>query len=295
MKPRAKRYHRTEHGLRQYDALDEERKAEIVQKWTTAGGGQAVSTLMEKLLLLCAVKTATLDAAGMGTEMEGGKPGWYDALNGLPGLLGSSMAESCELARLLAFTRRALERREGQVELYEEIAALVERVSEILSDEEDTFLRWDRLNAVKESYRTEADFGFSGARRSVSRTALTEMLGQMEAAVRSGIRAAVALGGGICPTYFTFTADGIEDTPDGPMPTGLTPHMLPLFLEGPVHWLKLDAPRTEKAALARRVRESALYGRELNMYKVNESLAGAGLEAGRLPRRRSGHLPRPRL
>lgn len=293
VKPRAKRYHRTKNGLRQYDALDEAVKGEVTRKWTLAGKEEAVSTLMEKLLLLCAVKTATLDAAGMGIEMEGGKPGWYDALNGLPGLLGSSMAESCELARLLAFTRRALERQPGQVELYEEIAELVEQVAEVLAGERDAFARWDKLNTVKERYRAGTDFGLSGVRRSVDREDLAELLGVMEEAVRAGIRAAVALGGrlgqggrlglggGICPTYFTFTADALVDTPDGPMPTGLTPHVLPLFLEGPVHWLKLDAPQAEKAALERRVRESGLYDRELRMYKVNESLAGVSYEAGR--------------
>lgn len=281
VRPRAKRYHMTPSGLRQYHALDEEAKAEVKRKWVhTAGGEEARSTLMEKLLL-CAVKTATLDAAGMGVEMEGGKPGWYDALNGLPGLLGSSMAESCELARLLAFTRRALGRRARQVELYEEIAVLAEQVAEILAAEPDAFRRWDRLNTVKERYRAQTDFGFSGARRSLGRKALTELLGRMEEAVRSGIRAAVKLGGGICPTYFTFEAQGIAGGPDGPMPTGLTPRPLPLFLEGPVRWLKLDAPRAEKAELARRVRESALYDRELGMYKVNESLSGVSFEAGR--------------
>ena len=49
-------------------------------------------TLLEKLVLLCATKFAALDAYGMGVEMEGGKPGWYDALNGMPGMFGSSMA-----------------------------------------------------------------------------------------------------------------------------------------------------------------------------------------------------------
>ena len=282
VRPRAERYHMTPSGLRQYHALDEEAKAEVKRKWVhTAGGEEARSTLMEKLLLLCAVKTATLDAAGMGVEMEGGKPGWYDALNGLPGLLGSSMAESCELARLLAFTRRALGRRAGQVELYGEIAALVEQAAEILAGEPDAFRRWDRLNTAKERYRAQTDFGFSGARRSLGRKALTELLGRMEEAVRSGIRAAVKLGGGICPTYFTFEAAGVAGGQDGPMPTGLTPRPLPLFLEGPVRWLKLDAPRAEKAELARQVRESALYDQELGMYKVNESLSGVSFEAGR--------------
>lgn len=281
VKPRAKRYHLTGRGLRQYDALDEEAKAGVSRKWTPAGEEQAVSTLMEKLLLLCAVKTATLDAAGMGVEMEGGKPGWYDALNGLPGLLGSSMAESCELARLLAFTRKALARKPGQVELYEEIAALLERVAEVLSEEPDTFRRWDLLNTAKERYRAETDFGFSGARKSVGRDALVRMLAGMEEAVLDGIRAAVSMGGGICPTYFTFEANGVTDTPDGPMPAALAPTPLPLFLEGPVRWLKLDWPRREKTELARRVKESALYDRELGMYKVNASLTGVSFEAGR--------------
>lgn len=281
VRPRAKRYHRTPNGLRQYGALDEEAKAGVERKWAQAGDGQAVSTLMEKLLLLCAVKTATLDAAGMGIEMEGGKPGWYDALNGLPGLLGSSMAESCELARLLAFTRRALGRQPGQVELYGEIAGLIEQVAEVLAGEPDAFRRWGRLNAAKERYRARTDFGFAGARRSLGREALAAMLGRMEEVVRAGIRAAVKLGGGICPTYFTFEAQGVCGGPEGPMPTGLVPHPLPLFLEGPVRWLKLDAPWEEKAQLARRVRDSALYDKELGMYKVNESLANVSFEAGR--------------
>ena len=281
VRPRARRYHMTLNGLRQYGALDEEAKAGVDRKWAQAGDSQAVSTLMEKLLLLCAVKTATLDAAGMGVEMEGGKPGWYDALNGLPGLLGSSMAESCELARLLAFTRRALGCKPGQVELYAEIANLIERVAEILAGEPDAFRRWDRLNTAKERYRARTDFGFSGARRSLGREELSAMLGRMEETVRAGICTAAALGDGICPTYFIFEAAGVVETADGPMPTGLTPRPLPLFLEGPVRWLKLDTPRAEKAALARRVRESALYDKELGMYKVNESLSGVSFEAGR--------------
>ena len=39
----------------------------------------------KKLIALCVLKTATLDAAGMGVEMEGGKPGWYDDVR--PGAL----------------------------------------------------------------------------------------------------------------------------------------------------------------------------------------------------------------
>ena len=280
--PRAKRYHMTEGGLRQYHALDEEAKAGVTRKWVcTADGEVARSTLMEKLLLLCAVKTATLDAAGMGVEMEGGKPGWYDALNGLPGLLGSSMAESCELARLLRFTIKAMEQREGEIAVYQEVGGLFLDICNILQSEQDLFARWDKMNRAKEAYRVQTTNGFAGKRLMLRCAQAADMLREMERAVLDGIQRAVELGGGICPTYFTFEADGITETPDGPMPTGLTPHPLPLFLEGPTRWLKLDMPREEKSALAEKIRHSGLYDQALKMYKVNESLAGVSFEAGR--------------
>jgi len=280
--PRAKRYRMTPNGLRQYHALDETVKAGVTRKWVhTAQGEEAYSTLIEKLLLLCAIKTATLDAAGMGVEMEGGKPGWYDALNGLPGLLGSSMAESCELARLLRFTIQALEQRDGTVTLYTEIAGLLLDVDEILNSELGTFTRWDRLNLVKEDYRVRTAAGFAGEQMKSDRARLAAMLRTMEQVVLDGIRKAVELGGGICPTYFTFEADGVAETAEGPMPTALIPHPLPLFLEGPTRWLKLDASKEEKRVLVEKVRQSGLYDRELGMYKVNESLSGVSFEAGR--------------
>ncbi len=279
--PRRKRYCMTENGLRQYHALDETAETESMGQWTRSGDGEACSVLAEKLVLLCAIKTATLDAAGMGVEMEGGKPGWYDALNGLPGLLGSSMAESCELARLLNFTRRALTDREGSVALYAEIGDLLRAVDEILGTETDAYVRWDRMNAARESYRNDTARGFSGERRDASRGVLAGMLERMEDAVLAGIRAAVELGGGICPTYFTFEATEVSETPEGYLPLKLVPRPLPLFLEGPVRWLKLDTSREEKQMLAARVRESGLYDRELHMYKVNESLAEVSFEAGR--------------
>ena len=90
----------TENGLRQYHCVQTQTPG---RKWTQTRDGTAVSNLAEKLILLCAVKYATLDLSGAAIEMEGGKPGWYDAMNGLPGLLGSSVADGCELLRILDF------------------------------------------------------------------------------------------------------------------------------------------------------------------------------------------------
>lgn len=277
--PRAKRYQMTENGLRQYHALEETGNT---AKWMhTAEGAQAKSTLMEKLILLCTLKTATLDPEGMGVEMEGGKPGWYDALNGLPGLLGSSMAESCELARLLRFTIEALEERKGTVTLYTEVAKLIQETAEILTGEPECYARWDRLNTRKEAYREETRDGFRGSREEVSCQMLLRVLECMEEAVLTGLSKAKQFCDGLIPTYFTFTATSVTQTPDGPMPTAFHAEALPLFLEGPVRNLKLDMSHEEKKALAEKVKGSNLYDRQLHMYKVNESLDGVSFEAGR--------------
>jgi len=80
--PRAKRYVVTDRGVRQYNYL--EKRQATGSQLKAQDGSVMRATLMEKLLTLLAAKTATLDPYGMGVEMEGGKPGWYDALNGLP-------------------------------------------------------------------------------------------------------------------------------------------------------------------------------------------------------------------
>ena len=73
----------------------------------------------------------------MGVEMEGGKPGWYDALNGMPGMFGSSMAETYELARMLEYTIGALKRYPGELELIEEFSDFLQQLDLINASEKD--------------------------------------------------------------------------------------------------------------------------------------------------------------
>ena len=49
-------------------------------------GDIVYTTLLGKILTLVANKLATLDPFGVGIEMEADRPGWCDALNGLPGI-----------------------------------------------------------------------------------------------------------------------------------------------------------------------------------------------------------------
>lgn len=275
--PRSKRYAMTENGLRQYHALNEKAKCKTHKWMRTADAQLARSSLIEKILLLCAIKTATLDAAGMGVEMEGGRPGWYDALNGLPGLFGSSMAETCELARLLHFAADALDQRERQIPLYCEINEMLHSVHGILTAGNDPFLRWNAMNAYKERYRADTLHGFHGSRVVISGREIAGLLRCMESFVLEGITRAKAMNGGLIPTYFTFRATKTCDH----LPTELIPSALPLFLEGPVRYLKLALSQDEKNEVFDRVQNSGLYDRKLHMYKVNESLNGVSYEAGR--------------
>lgn len=170
---RFRRYVETENGLRQYRALNEaSRRADLGEKLvrTEYGSGDVLTmTLMEKLILLGAVKFATLDAYGMGIEMEGGKPGWYDALNGMPGLFGSSMAETYELARMLSYTIEALKQYPGEVALIEELGCFLDELNLITRLEHDNIMRdeellsfWNRINDAKEIYRDKTYQGVSG-------------------------------------------------------------------------------------------------------------------------------------
>lgn len=288
---RGRRYAVTEKGLRQYHALDEESKRSGAEKLVRAqyGKGEIVHvTLMEKLLLLCATKFAALDAYGMGVEMEGGKPGWYDALNGLPGLFGSSMAETYELARMLHYTISVLERFPGDVAVTEELGDLIDELRLVvrlekgsLSQEGEILSFWNRINDVKELYWDKTYSGISGKKKTYAGEALAEALKEWEVFVERGIEKACAFGEGICPTYFSYEVTDYEKKADGIVPLGFKVKPVPAFLEGPVRYLKLELPGEKKKALYENVKNSGLYDKKLSMYKVNDSLEEASYELGR--------------
>ena len=71
------------------------------QRERLTGKAMTVSVIA-KLVTLAANKFAIMDPLGMGVEMEAGKPGWNDAMNGLPALFGSEMPSAYELHEMCA-------------------------------------------------------------------------------------------------------------------------------------------------------------------------------------------------
>lgn len=289
VRKRKERCVKTEKGIRQYHAVEETGGKDGSLLQSSYGEGEVILvTLMEKLLLLSATKFATLDAYGMGVEMEGGKPGWYDALNGLPGLFGSSMAESCELARNLEYTIGVLKRYQRETELLKELADFIARISEIVKEEKNILLKeekvvdfWNKMNDAKEDYRDRIYQGVSGETVKLSAAYLIEALEQWHEIVRVGIDKACAMSEGICPTYFTYEVTDYQESEEGVWPLDFKLQTVPLFLEGPVRYLKLDNTPERRKELYKQVKASDLYDKKLTMYKVNASLEKASYELGR--------------
>lgn len=288
---RFRRYEKTPQGIRQYHALDEASKRSTEEKLVRAdyGKGDILRvSLFEKLLVLCAVKYATLDAYGMGVEMEGGKPGWYDALNGMPGMLGSSMSETYELSRMLAYTIGALKKYPGEVQFTKEVKELLEKLHEItgqnkqvLTADGEVLAFWNAVNDAKEAYRDQTFAGISGEKEKIATGRLAEILEGFQKVVLHGIEKAYQFGGDICPTYFTYDVTEYEEDGSGIHPLKFKVQMVPYFLEGPVRYLKLANTAGKKKALYDHVKNSDLYDSKLSMYKVNASLENASYELGR--------------
>lgn len=286
---RQKRYTKTPQGIRQYYALDESSRRDGSEKLVKDSQGEVVhSTLMEKLLLLCATKYATLDAYGMGVEMEGGKPGWYDALNGMPGIFGSSMAETCELGRNLSYTIAALEKYDHEVELLEEVAEFIKALALITKEEKQQLLQeekvigfWNKVNERKEAYREKTFQGISGQKTAMSAKELADILKEWAEVVDAGIQKAYRVGKDIFPTYFTYEVTDYVETEEGIEVKDFMVQPVPYFLEGPVRFLKLDLKKEKKLELYQEVKSSDLYDKKLHMYKVNANLAAGSYELGR--------------
>lgn len=289
---RRARYAETPNGLRQYHALDEKNKRSTTEKLvrTDYGKGDILKmTLMSKLILLCATKFAALDAYGMGVEMEGGKPGWYDALNGMPGMFGSSMAESYELCRTLEYTIDALKKYGEGTDFPKELADFIVKLSVINEEESDTIQKetgellsfWNRINDAKEEYRDKTYEGISGEESKLPAEELIVILEGFLSTVKCGIDKACVLGDGIAPTYFTYEVPEYKKVEDGYEPLKFVVQKIPYFLEGPVRYLKLKNTVEKKRTLYQNIKGSDLYDTKLNMYKVNASLEEASFELGR--------------
>lgn len=280
-------------------ALIKKRKDDRTKVRTRFGQGEVYRTsLLAKMLGLFTVKAASLDPAGIGLEMEADKPGWCDALNGLPGIFGSSVNEAYALQRGVRFLQEHLTTilPAGEtVQVPIEVSDFMQETQEALdsADSNHFYKTWDALCKYKETFRDHTRLGISGEEVAVNAARISAFLKTVDAALSRGL-AKAQHAGGLVTTYFIHEVEEFEKLPpvrseselaDEAMmqavralrfkSTPVTP-----FLEGPVHALRSSDLKDARRLYAA-VRKSGLYDAKLGMYRLNEPLDKESFEIGR--------------
>ena len=289
--PRSQKYVVTANGVRQYGAVQGSPEKESLinsrshrrhQVRAQRGRGDIVyTTLLGKILTLVANKLATLDPFGVGIEMEADRPGWCDALNGLPGIFGSSVNETIELKRLVDFTLKALADVDGAFSLPAELAYFISGLETLLSRPNLTpELFWLESGVQKEDYREKVFMGFDGSEQALSVGAVQTFLAKVSSYLDAAIDKARTPKGIV--TYFSYEAEQYREIADGKVAvTRFKQKPIPLFLEGFVHALRIAEPE-EVRRLYDAARNSELFDQKLGMYRVNEPLGENELDLGRI-------------
>ena len=268
------------------------RKRGILPNIVRTGYGEGEiyqTTLINKLLCLAANKTASLDPFGVGIEMEANKPNWYDALNGLPALFGSSLCETMELKRLILFIKAALSRNEvNKIWVTEEIYGLLAAINGLIGEYFDKdpsnkdFIFWDKSRTLLEEYRLKTKLGLSGKETEASGENITSILDNLLKKLDTGIAKALARPKNIYCAYFINEVTKYEPAGDNFLrPLEFKQNKLPLFLESQVHALKIAGDTTTAKALYDCLKKSALYDKKLKMYKETADLSSMPEEIGR--------------
>ena len=300
VRPRQEKYVLREGLIKQlHSVATDSAKKEMIKKRTIhphtvrAGYGNGEiyhTTLINKLLCLFANKLSSLDPFGVGIEMEADKPNWFDALNGLPALFGSSVCETFELKRLALMIKAALERG-GKIEkiyvtdeikqFLSELDGLIRKYFKSDSENKD-FDCWDRSYTLREEYRSRVRFGFDGKESEISTAELTAILNNAIVKIDLGIDKAFNKKRQVFTAYFINEVAEYEAIKEHYVkPTKFRQKKLPPFLESQMHALRITSDVKQARLLYAGTRNSPLYDKKLKMYKVTSSLKGMPEEIGR--------------
>jgi len=271
--PRGKKYVQRQGRWQQLQSVDEH-----VRK----GQPLPTVTVLGKLAALVAVKAVSFDADCRGIEMEAGRPGWNDSLNGLPAQFGSSTCETAELARLARWLLDHIQPL-PDTQLPEEVAELVKRV---VVDLESPSFCWDRSTGIREGFR-ERIRSASGAVGVVSSDTMARLLEGAERRSLGALERSVDSASGLLNTYYFRrpasgdTVHAVDASAQHVVLNEYSAEPLPLFLEGQVHWLRVLKERAKARDVWEAVRSSPLFDEQLQMYKLNVSLEACTDEIGR--------------
>lgn len=298
--PRSNKYVLTSAGtVRQYASVAKSKeKADLIASRkinpnalrTKNGKGDIYyTTLASKFVTIMAVKFATLDIEGIGIEMEADKPGWYDSLNGLPGLFGSSTPEVFELRKMMVFFKELLaENKNQKISVPCETAKFFKGIMNLFDKKMSSFDFWDEVTTLKEQYRKSVLFGIDGKEEALSADVIISFIDKAVAKINAGLKKAVDPKTGLYFTYFRY--DAVKYKANGQKNQKGLPcvsvsqfkkYPLPLFLESETHYMRMESNKDFAKKHFASMKKSNLYDKELKMFKVCSSLMSESNEIGR--------------
>ncbi len=315
VEPRSEKYCLLPDGnVRQYGAINlNKTKNEAQEKGfdmdathylTSKDGKEIWTNLASKIFNLILIKFSTLDSDQLGIEMECEKPGWNDAMNGLPGLFGSSLNETVELLRLVRFLEAAFkeEHNEKEIVVLKEQATLYKEVTSNLrklnKKEISQFDYWDKVTSAREKFRNMVHYNASGVTKAISISSVFSFLKAIDKLLVSAINKAKEIGKGILPSYLIHTVTSYEETgmkthlgyPSVKV-TGFKTETIPPFLEASARMFKLGKRIAKKSDIDN-IKKSDLYDKKLHMYKTCADIENAPFEIGRVHAFTKGWLER---
>jgi len=292
------------HGnIRQYGSLlhyDNEKieKLHMDQNgsnWALIGNKIYKTNLFTKLLILVLNKHSQLDPDGLGVEMETNKPGWNDAMNGVPGLFGSGISETIELKRIAHFLLKHLD--SEKIKLPKEIVNFFKELS--------ISTNYTERLSVRENYRDSIRFGLNDSFDELSSDELREYLERLNDMINQNLEVLFKEHNKILPTFLVYDVEEYEPlvNRDGEAVIGnynlpvINPlkfkgRALPRFLEAPARLLKTDFDQDKLRQMYHAIKESGIYDKELKIYKTSECLDIEDNEIGRIRAFTKGWLER---
>ena len=298
--PRSKKYVLRQDGMvRQYGAIKHLHNKK--DSWLQNSKGLIEVNLYGKLLTLILNKFGHLDPFGIGLSYEGNKPGWNDAMNGVPGLFGSGISETIELQKLVKFL----------IEITKKHPKKTVRILKSTNELATSYLNipsgtphelWDYRMTNLEKYRESLVRRQSVLNIEVSH--YQELLTKIESTLDEALKKAKKIDP-IYPTYLTYEAKsytlildekGQKVIGDYGLPlvkvNSFKVNPLPNFLEAPARYLKSLSGIDEAKEIYALTKQSGLYDKKMKFYQTSESLESFGNEIGRIRAFTAGWLER---
>ena len=247
--------------IRQHEALW---WVEGVDKWASHSQKPLEVNLASKLLTLILNKYSLLDSENLGIMYEAERPGWNDALNGLPGIFGSGIGEMIELLRLARYFDKVIN--SYKINQIKVLKPLIELINNLLKDNKFAA----RIEAV-ELYRSKLhDLELESLEMKVVKEVIKMILNDLEKSLEKALNLK-----SIIPTYLTYeiTKYQMLDKPANDygqliMPLEYQRSEVVPFLEAPARALKVIS-KDEAKKLYKKVKASDIYDSKLKMYKTS--------------------------